>query len=98
MRQSLVFCGDARRLERLGELRDHQAGNGKLEGFFNAVVDAALALQTFVLAAETAGLGRCSISAIRNHPDAVAEQGVSYRRFVCRLSRCCRVHQHAPTA
>jgi nitroreductase len=92
----LVFCGDARRLERLGELRDHQADNGKLEGFFNAVVDAALALQTFVLAAETAGLGCCSISAIRNHPDAVAEQGVSHRRFVCRLSRCCRAHQHAP--
>jgi len=69
----LVFCGDARRLERLGDLRGHQADNGKLEGFFNAVVDAALVLQTFILAAETAGLGCCSISAIRNHPDAVAE-------------------------
>ena len=69
----LVFCGDARRLERLGALRGHQADNGKLEGFFNAVVDAALVLQTFILAAETAGLGCCAISAIRNHPDAVAE-------------------------
>jgi len=29
----LVFCGDARRLERLGELRRHRTGNGKLEGF-----------------------------------------------------------------
>jgi len=26
----LVFCGDARRLERLGELRGHQADNSKL--------------------------------------------------------------------
>jgi nitroreductase len=69
----LVFCGDARRLERLGALRGHQADNGKLEGFFNAAVDAALVLQTFILAAETAGLGCCAISAIRNHPDAVAE-------------------------
>jgi nitroreductase len=69
----LVFCGDARRLERLGELRGHQADNGKLEGFFNAAVDAALVLQTFILAAETAGLGCCPISVIRNHPDAVAE-------------------------
>ena len=69
----LVFCGDARRLERLGALRGHQADNGKLEGFFNALVDAALVLQTFILAAETAGLGCCAISAIRNHPDAVAE-------------------------
>jgi len=69
----LVFCGDARRLERLGELRGHQADNGKFEGFFNAAVDAALVLQTFILAAETAGLGCCPISVIRNHPDAVAQ-------------------------
>ena len=69
----LVFCGDARRLERLGELHGHPADNGKLEGFFNAAVDAALVLQTFILAAETAGFGCCPISVIRNYPDAVAE-------------------------
>ena len=69
----LVFCGDARRLERLGALRGHKADNGGFEGFFNAAVDAALVLQTFVLAAETAGLGCCPISVIRNHPGAVAE-------------------------
>ena len=69
----LVFCGDGRRLERIGEIRGHRQQNGKLEGFFNAAVDAALALQTFILAAETAGLGCCSISAIRNYPDAVVE-------------------------
>src|SRR5215472_9497483 len=40
----LVFCGDARRLERIGELRGHPQENGKLEGFFNATVDAALVL------------------------------------------------------
>jgi nitroreductase len=68
----LVFCGDARRLERIGELRGHQTGNGRLEGFFNAAVDAALVLQTFILTAETAGLGCCPISVIRNHADAVA--------------------------
>jgi nitroreductase len=69
----LVFCGDARRLERLGEMRGHRTGNGKLEGVLNATVDAALVLQTFILAAETAGLGCCPISVIRNHPKAVAE-------------------------
>ena len=69
----LVFCGDARRLELIGELRGHPQDNGKLEGFFNAAVDAALVLQTFILAAETVGLGCCPISVIRNHPDAVAE-------------------------
>ena len=69
----LVFCGDARRLERIGELRGHYQDNGKLEGFFNAAIDAALVLQTFILAAETVGLGCCPISVIRNHAEAVAE-------------------------
>jgi nitroreductase len=69
----LVFCGDARRLERIGELRGHANENGRLEGFFNAAIDAALVLQTFILAAETAGLGCCPISAVRNHAAAVAE-------------------------
>jgi len=43
-----VFCGDARRLERIGELRDHPEHNGRLEGFFNAAVDAALVMQTLI--------------------------------------------------
>ena len=68
----LVFCGDARRLERIGELRRHPSDNGRLEGFFNAAIDAALVMQSFILAAETAGLGCCPISVIRNHADAVA--------------------------
>jgi FMN reductase [NAD(P)H] len=69
----LVFCGDAHRLERIGEMRRHPNENGKLEGFFNVAIDAALVLQTFILAAETAGLGCCPISVIRNHADEVAE-------------------------
>jgi nitroreductase len=68
-----VFCGDARRLERIGELRGHPEPNGRLEGFFNAAVDAALAMQTFILAAEAAGLGCCPISVIRNHAERVGE-------------------------
>jgi hypothetical protein len=69
----LVFCGDARRLERIGKLRGHAQGNGKLEGFLNAAIDAALVLQSFILAAETVGLGCCPISVIRNHAAAVGE-------------------------
>jgi nitroreductase len=69
----LVFCGDARRLERLGEFCRHPNANGGLEGFFNAAVDAALVMQTFILAAEAAGLGCCAISALRNHGEGVAE-------------------------
>jgi nitroreductase len=69
----LVFCGDARRLERIGTLRDHPQPNGNLEGFFNAAVDAALALQTCILAAESVGLGCCPISVLRNHAPMVGE-------------------------
>ncbi len=69
----LVFCGDARRLERIGQLRDHPETNGRLEGFFNAAVDAALVMQTFILAAEAAKLGCCPISVIRNHADRTGE-------------------------
>jgi nitroreductase len=68
----LVFLGDARRLERIGELRGHPQDNAALEGFFNATVDAALALQTCTLAAETVGLGTCPISVLRNRIAEVA--------------------------
>src|SRR5580704_3510757 len=67
-----VFLGDARRLQRIGELRGKPVRNGTLEGFFNASVDAALAMQTMILCAESAGLGVCPISVIRNEVDKVA--------------------------
>ncbi len=69
----LVFLGDARRLDRIGELRGHDQDNGTFEGLFNATIDGALALQSFTLAAETVGLGCCPISVLRNHIGAVAE-------------------------
>src|SRR5438128_4133533 len=69
----LVFLGDARRLERIGALRGHAQDNGTFEGFFNAAIDAALALQSCILAAETLGLGTCPISVLRNRIAAVGE-------------------------
>jgi nitroreductase len=67
-----IFLGDARRLLRVGELRQKPVRNGTLEGFFNASIDAALAMQTMILCAESAGLGVCPISVIRNEIDKVA--------------------------
>ncbi len=69
----LVFLGDTRRMQTLCDLRGHPASNLGLEGFFNATVDAALALQTCILAAEDAGLGCCPISVLRNQAPLVAE-------------------------
>jgi FMN reductase [NAD(P)H] len=60
-------------LERIGALRGHPQDNGALEGFFNAAIDAALALQSCILAAETLGLGTCPISVLRNHITEIAE-------------------------
>lgn len=68
-----VFLGDAGRLHRIGELRGKPVANGTLEGFFNASIDAALAMQTMILCAESNGLGVCPISVIRNEADKVAE-------------------------
>src|SRR5216684_3877074 len=74
LQQASVVClGDARRLERIGGQRGHALDNGALEGFFNAAIDAALALQSCVLAAETLGLGTCPISVLRNRIAEVAE-------------------------
>ena len=52
-----------------GGTRTTTAGS---RAFLTPTVDAALVMQTFILAAETAGLGCCPISALRNHADAVA--------------------------
>jgi FMN reductase [NAD(P)H] len=67
-----VFLGDAGRLQRIGQMRAKPVRNGTLEGFFNASIDAALAMQTMILCAESAGLGVCPISVIRNEVDKVA--------------------------
>src|SRR6202022_1353222 len=67
-----IFLGDARRLQRIGELRAKPVKNGTLEGFFNATVDAALAMQTMILCAESAGLGVCPSGHIRRATRKVA--------------------------
>ncbi len=68
----LVFCADAERLERICAARGRPHPNRNLEAFFNASIDAALVMQTFILAAEHVGLGCCPISVIRNHLADVA--------------------------
>lgn len=68
----LIFCGNNRRQRRIHELRGKPFANDHLDAFFNASVDAAMALSSFVIAAEAEGLGVCPISAVRNRPDALA--------------------------
>jgi nitroreductase len=63
----LVFCGDGSRFRRVFERRGREFANEHLDAFFNATVDGAIVLSTFVQAAGLAGLGSCPISEIRNH-------------------------------
>ncbi len=68
----LVFCANNRRQRQLSEWRNKSFPNDHLDTFFNASVDAGIALASFVNAAESAGLGCCPISQIRNHCEAIS--------------------------
>jgi nitroreductase/FMN reductase [NAD(P)H] len=69
----LVFCANNRRQRQIHEWRGRPFVNDHLDAFFNASVDAAIVLATFVVAAERLGLGCCPISAVRNHAARVSD-------------------------
>jgi len=62
----LVFLGDVRRGRRIADQRGYQHRNDNIDTFMNAAVDAALAMQCFINAAEAVGLGCCPLSVVRN--------------------------------
>lgn len=69
-----AFCADLHR----GESAAAKAGIepdalDTVEAFLVATIDAALAAERFVCAAESLGLGVCYIGALRNHPKEVSE-------------------------
>ena len=68
----LVFLGNNRRQRQVHEWRGKPFVNDHLDAFFNATVDASIALSAFVIAAEAAGLGCCPVSVIRNHAEEVS--------------------------
>ena len=74
--------------------------NDHLDLMFNAAVDAAIVMTTFMRAAAAVGLGCCPLSAIRDHPDQVSHvlgcrSACSGRRHVRRLARQARAHHAA---
>lgn len=62
----LTFCADMRRAKRLTERHGYDYASNNMDTFLNATVDAALAMQCFITAAEAAGLGCAPISQVRN--------------------------------
>jgi nitroreductase len=69
----LVFLANGRRVPKLAKLRGKPFPNDHLDLFFNATVDAAIVLATFLRAAEAVGLGCCPISVIRDRVREVSE-------------------------
>jgi FMN reductase [NAD(P)H] len=69
----LVFVGNGARLPIMSRRRDKPFPNDHLDAFFNATVDAAIVMTTFIQASTAVGLGICPISAIRDYPRIVAK-------------------------
>ena len=64
-----IFLGDVRRIRKLAKIRGHSYQNNNADTFMNATIDAALAMQCFMTAADHLGLGTCPISYLRNRID-----------------------------
>ena len=69
----LVFVANGGRLPMLCRMHGKPFPNDHLDQFFNAAVDGAIVLATFLQAAAAVGLGCCPISAIRDHPQVVSD-------------------------
>ena len=69
----LIFCGNNRRQRQIHAWRGRPFVNDHLDAFFNAAVDAAIALGAFVTAAEAVGLGCCPVSAVRNEAQRLSD-------------------------
>lgn len=70
----LAFLADLSRIERLGQAQGRDpVGLHYLDTFLMGVIDAALAAQNAVVAAEAMGLGTVYVGGMRNQPEEVAK-------------------------
>ncbi len=70
----LVWCGDSRRIRRLSKWRGHEFSNDHLDAFMNAAVDVGICMQTFIIAAESVGLGCCPVSEVRDNIQLLSDE------------------------
>jgi nitroreductase/FMN reductase [NAD(P)H] len=63
----LLVCGDGSRLPKIAAMRGKPFPNDHLDAFFNATVDGAIVMTSFIAAAEAVGLCCCPISVVRDH-------------------------------
>ena len=69
----LVFCADLKRAEGACHIEKTTVVSGYIEQLLLATIDATLAAQNAMLAAESIGLGGVFIGGIRNNPDEVCQ-------------------------
>src|SRR5258708_7431130 len=69
----LVFLANGNRTPQLARLRGRPFPNDHLDLLFNAAVDSAIVMTTFMRAAAAVGLGCCPLSAIRDRADRVSD-------------------------
>ncbi|MFT6987562.1 MAG: FMN reductase (NADPH) [Psychromonas sp.] len=69
----LVFCADLKRSEDVCHYEQKEMASGYTEQFLIATVDATLAAQNAMVAAESLGLGGVFIGGIRNNPEKVCQ-------------------------
>lgn len=75
----LLFLADIRRNIKISSDRGYKHKNNNVDTFMNGVIDAALSMQSMVIASEAMGLGVCPISMIRNIIEEV--------KFICNLPK-----------
>lgn len=68
----LVFCADSHRHKIACKMHGTEMAEGYTESFITATVDAALAAQNAMVAAESLGLGGVYIGGIRNNPEEIS--------------------------
>lgn len=69
----LVFCADLHKFEIACNLNSTEMASGYTEAFIIATVDASLAAQNALLAAESLGLGGVYIGGMRNNPEEISK-------------------------
>lgn len=68
-----VFCGDLNHIDEACKLHSKRMKMGYIETFLIATVDASLAAQNMLIAAESRGLGGVYIGGIRNEPYKISQ-------------------------
>ncbi len=84
----LVFLANGRRLAQISQRNGKPFPNDHLDLFFNASVDGAIVMTTFLRAAEAVGLGCCPISVIRDHATTISEMFVLPQKVIPIAGMC----------